>query len=60
MAYSSPILPIQDVIRHRLVKAIIKAYDRYDQESGQGFGQIPRSTHNRYPKSNANGNRPAS
>lgn len=26
----------QDVIRHRLVKAIIKAYDRYDQESGHG------------------------
>ena len=53
----------QDVIRHRLVKAIIKAYDRYDQESGHGVldKSQPRSTHAPvHPKSDANGNRPAS
>jgi len=53
----------QDVIRHRLVKAIIKAYDRYDQQSGQGapFKGPIRSTSPPTPaKSDANGSRSAS
>ncbi|MEC4680120.1 MAG: PhoH family protein [Nitrospirota bacterium] len=34
----------QDVVRHRLVKAIIKAYDRFEQDSGSPTnGQGPRA-----------------
>ena len=41
-------LSAEDVVRHRLVKAIIKAYDADDEAEGRGrFGPPPESTYER-------------
>lgn len=53
----------QDVIRHRLVRAIINAYDRYDQQSGQVTplkGPSRPTPVPTRPNADGNGNRSAS
>jgi phosphate starvation-inducible protein PhoH and related proteins len=52
----------QDVVRHRLVKAIIKAYDRYEQQPSSSTdtntaGHLPASLNHR-PKPDGNGQGP--